>query len=232
MKVLEDHTLIQNFKKSILEVPNPNPKDLNFLSPSKSSEDLEPNRPAKESIMVEGLNGATASQVQSWQIMDDDELSNCVHNSMDSSDCISQTLVEPESTTHEAKMKTKTSALAEDFHYQGIMATLFKDSDHLLLGPQFQNLNRESSFVRWKRGGFRKRVSRDMASSQRIVKKILFEVPRMHVKCDIVSPEENRNDEEVEEIGANHAASERKRRERLNEKFSVLKTIVPSLSKV
>lgn len=273
LKVLEDYALIEQVKVSILEIPCTKSskktdrsadrglasistpvagrEEINMSSPSDSSNGLEPNQPAEDSLMVEGNNGA-ASQVQSWQVMDD-EVSNCVPHSMDSSDCISQTIVDPEKVASSPKHEmaedhrvqdlqecnqTKMSSLdlrSEDIHYKGVISTLFKSSHQLILGPNFQSFHQESSFVSWKKGRVAKKPR--AGASQKLVKKILFEVPRMHVKHMIDSPEDNGNKNgvwrpEADEVGVNHALSERRRRERLNEKFSILKTMVPSLTKV
>lgn len=270
--VLEDYALIEKVKVSILEIlytksckktdrsadrvlasisaPVAGREEINMSSPSDSSNGLEPNQLAEDSLMVEGINGA-ASQVQSWQVMDD-EVSNCVPHSMDSSDCISQTIVDPVKVASSPKQEmaedhrvqdlqecnqTKMSSLdprSEDIHYKGVISTLFKSSHQLILGPNFQSFHQESSFVSWKKGRVAKKPR--AGASQKLVKKILFEVPRMHVKHMIDSPEDNGNKNgvwrpEADEVGINHALSERRRRERLNEKFSILKTMVPSLTK-
>ncbi|PON62879.1 Basic helix-loop-helix transcription factor [Parasponia andersonii] len=225
--------------------------ELIMSSPSGSSDGFEPNQPAVDSLMEEGLNGAV-SQVQSWQIMDE-ELSNCVNHSMDSSDCISQTLVDPEKFESGPKHErvedhalqdrqvynhTKMSSLdlqSEDLHYQSVISTLLKSSHQLILGPHFQKFHHESSFVGWRKRGVLKLLQPTGGTSQKLVKKILFEVPRMHLNCIIDSPEDDCIGNvvwrpEADEIGMNHALSERRRRERLNEKFSILKMMVPSLS--
>ncbi|KAL7165377.1 hypothetical protein ACSBR2_041127 [Camellia fascicularis] len=54
---------------------------MEVCSPNSSSNRTRLNQQAEELFMIEGLN---------------DEISNCVNNSMSSSDCISQTLINPE----------------------------------------------------------------------------------------------------------------------------------------
>ncbi|XP_062074328.1 transcription factor EGL1 [Humulus lupulus] len=223
----------------------------NLSSPSSSSNGLEPNQPGDDSLMVEGINGA-ASQVQSWQIMDD-ELSNCVLHSLDSSDCISQTLVNHERVEPDPIYELvdehplqdlqdcnhiKMSPLdlqTKDLHYQGVLSTVLKSSHQLILGTHHEKFHHESSFVSWKKGMFHK-LLKPRGTPQNLVKKILYEVPQMHLNRTIDSLEDNSIGSgvwrpEADEIGMNHAIAERKRRERLNEKFSILKGMVPSLSK-
>ncbi|CAL9030137.1 unnamed protein product [Prunus brigantina] len=227
-------------------------EEMNVASPNNSSNGLGLNQPADDSFMVEGMNGG-ASQVQSWQFMDD-EFSNFVHHSMDSSDCISQTLVYPEKVLlgpkaekasdhclHDLKERnsTKLTSLdpqSNDLQYQSVLSVLLRGSHQLILGPNFQNCHQESSFVSWKRGGFVKCRKQRGGSPQKLLKQILFEVPRMHVDCVLECPEDNSNRNgvwrpEADEIGMNHALSERRRREKLNERFCVLKSMVPSISK-
>lgn len=243
-----DHDLVDT--KSIPVIRR---EALDIASPNSSSDGLEPNQVADDSLMMEGVNGG-ASQVQSWQFMDD-ELSNCIHHSMDSSDCISQTLLNPEKVASGPKDKilndhplrdlqdcnrTKLTALdlqSNDVHYQGVLSSVFKSSQQLILGPLFPNCHRESSFFSWKKGGFAKCPKAGVGVPQKLVKKVLFEVPRMHAGCMLESPEDDGNKggvwrPEADEIGMSHALSERRRREKLNERFTILKSLVPSIGKV
>ncbi|XP_015870213.3 transcription factor EGL1 [Ziziphus jujuba] len=281
--VMEDPDIIQQIKTSILEIPYPivsrnanlcaanarndldhdpvetksvpvlGSDELDMASPNDNSDGFEPIQLADDSLIIEGINGG-ASQVQSWQFMDDDEFSNCIPHSMDSSDCISQTLLNPEKPASGPKSEmvgdhqlqdlqdcnhTRLSALdlhSNDVHYQGVLSALLKSSHQLLLGPLFQNSHQESSFISWKKGGFVKCPKPRGEISQNLVKKVLFEVPRMHAACRLESPEDNGNRDgvwrpEADEIGMNHALSERRRREKLNKRFSILKSLVPSISK-
>ncbi|KAJ6962413.1 transcription factor GLABRA 3-like isoform X2 [Populus alba x Populus x berolinensis] len=224
-QVLEDPSLINHIKTSFLEIPyavaaknssarsdkelacatfnretldtKPIPVigcgELDITSPNRNSND----QPAADSIMVEGLNGG-ASQMQSLQFMDDDH---SVHHSLNSSDCISQTIVDP-----------------------------------VKVVPILKNV-KESSFVSWKKAGSVHPHKLKSGTRQKVLKKILLEVPRMHVDGLLDSPEYNSNKvvvgrPEADENGASHALSERKQREKLNKRFMILKSIVPSISKV
>lgn len=243
-----DHDLVDS--KSVSVVGG---EQLDIASPNNISDELEPDQLADDSFMVEGVNGG-ASQVQSWQFMDD-EPSNCIHHSMDTSDCISQTLLTPERVASGPKdemvnehplqdlqdcNRTKLTAMdlkSSDLHYQGVLSALFKSSHQLILGPLFQNCDQESSFISWKKGGFAKWPKPRGEMPQKLLKKVLFEVPQMHAGCMLQSPEDNGNEggvwrPEADEIGMSHALSERRRREKLNERFSILKSLVPSFGKV
>lgn len=225
---------------------------LEMASPS-SSNGIEPNQPAEDSFMVEGVNGV-ASQVQSWQFLDD-EFSNCVHHSMNSSDCISQTFVDPGKVVSapiddnaidhclqevQECNHTEFTSLdpgSKDLHYQTVLSAVLKTSHQLILGPHYHTYNRESSFVSWKKGGMMSGlIQRDLVA-QKLLKKILFEVPRMNNNRLVESPEDNGIKDslwrpEADEFASSHALSEKLRRDKLNERFIMLKSIVPSISKV
>jgi hypothetical protein len=193
-------------------------------SPNGSSNALQTNQlPPDETFMVE-----------SWQIMDDD----LIHNSMNSSDCISQTIASVprsgEDCNNNQKM-TSVDPLRYDCHYQKILSDLLTNNDQLSMGMHFQNFHQDSSFCAWN-----KRVSVDcqrprQGNSQKLLKKMLLEVPRMHMDGLVESQEENDYREgtrlEADE-GMNHVLSERRRRAKLNERFLTLRSMVPSNSKV
>ncbi|XP_059642953.1 transcription factor EGL1-like isoform X2 [Cornus florida] len=230
-------------------------EEVKVCSPSNNSNGFLLNQPAEEeSLMVEGLSGGGASQAKSCRLMDE-EISNCVYNSMDSSDCISQTIASPYKIVSISKGETVNGGgslpnlqeynkvrltsldfLNENIHYQSVLSTLLKSSQQLILGPCFQNRNKESSFISWKKGlvGGQKR---SCGTPQGILKKVLFEVARLHGGCLVESREGNgRRDEaqrpEVGETDKTHVLSERRRREKINERFLVLGSLVPSASKV
>ena len=277
LKVLEDPSLIHHIKTSFLEIPyavaaknssarsdkelvcatfnretldtKPIPVIGDITSPTRNSND----QPVADSIMVEGLQGG-ASQVQSRQFMYDD-FSTSVHHSLNSSDCISQTIVDPVKVVPILKNgklidqnlldvqdcnHTKLTPLdlqSDDFHYQSVLSCLLKTTNALILGPNVQNCHQESSFVSWKKAGLVLTHKLKSETQQKVLKKILLEVPRMHVDGLPDSPEYNSNKvvvgtPEADENGASHVLSERKQKEKLNKRFMILKSIVPSISKV
>ncbi|KAJ1411809.1 hypothetical protein SESBI_20865 [Sesbania bispinosa] len=220
-------------------------------SPNGSSNAFQINQPPDETFMVESINHGT-SQVQNWQVIDD-ELSNGVHNSMNSSDCISQSFVSPEKiasapkganhfdrcTQDLEKCNNPTMTLvdprSDDWHYQRVLSALLKSSDQLMMGMHFQNFHQESTFSSWKKGVSVYCQRPRAGTSQNLLKKVLFEVPRMHMDGLLESQEENDYKEgtrlEADEIGMNHVLSERRRRAKLNERFLTLRSMVPSNSK-
>ncbi|KAG5563250.1 hypothetical protein RHGRI_005863 [Rhododendron griersonianum] len=207
-------------------------EDFEVCSPNNSTNGLGINPQPEESFLVEGLYEAN-SQVQSWQLMDD-EVCNGVHNSFSSSDCISQTLVNPEKASPLPDEMTKIGLQANDIHYQSVISTLLKSSQHLILGPNFRNSNQESSFVRWKKGGLSSIQTPKSRTPQFLLKKVLLEVARMHGDhmSECSREDSGRKDAiwrpQVDDIDSNHVLAERRRREKLNKRFSVLGSLVPS----
>lgn len=233
-------------------VPQVQCEEFDIVSPNNGSNGFDHNQEAEDSHFVEGMNGV-ASQVQSWQFMEE-EFSNCVHHSMNSSDCISQTVVETERAVTSPKGElvndhclqdlhecnhTKMDLLdiqGNDLHYQSVISSLFRSSHQSILGPRFQNYQQESSFVSWKKKGFAYGHNPAGGIPQKLLKKVLFVVPRMHVGRMLNSPDDNGFKDvpwkpEADEIGISHALAERKRREKLNERFLILRTMVPSVGK-
>eukprot|EP00268_Persea_americana_P027812 TRINITY_DN27089_c0_g1_i4.p1 TRINITY_DN27089_c0_g1~~TRINITY_DN27089_c0_g1_i4.p1 ORF type:complete len:602 (+),score=135.35 TRINITY_DN27089_c0_g1_i4:441-2246(+) len=225
-----------------IEELNPNIFDeLKMGSSDGSSNGCVPNQNTDDSFMLEGPNGA--SQVQSWQFMDDEH----------SCDCISQSLANPvkvvplpkgEKVTNQSVQDqqesnhNKLSLLGletEDPHYTKTLSAIFRNCHRLIAKTYFHNGSCESSFVVWRKDLDTEKPQ--ASASQKMLKKILFEVVWMH---DGFSP---KTLEEVgskgivwkfegDDIGAKHAFSERRRREKLNEKFLILSSLVPSITKV
>lgn len=251
-----DKDIVRGLDEDIIEAdfdPLVECEDAKICSPSNSTTGFEDSdQQAQESHMIEGINGE-ACHVQSEQFMDD-EISNCVHDSMNSSDCISQTyansekgvpLSNEETVNHDSKHDLQDCNLkklnrfnfsGDDAHYQGVLSTLLKSSHQLILGPYFTNSNQKSSFVsrRIERSQF---VQKQGAMSQRVLKKAVFEVPRMHGDWKLKSSKGYGKREsiwrpEADEIDNNHVLAEKRRREKLNERFSMLGSLVPSNGKL
>lgn len=222
---------------------------------NNSSEESEPNDSVQRSLVAEWLNVGD-SQAQSWQFVDD-EITNGVLNSVSSSDCISQTFVCPEKHVPlpNVEKKGNDDRLPElenckntgissgenrndDIHYQTTVSTLLKTSSQLIMGPLFQGRLKDSSFVRWKNERtLRSQKSRSGAASQKLLKKVLSEVAKMHSGWLLESREEcgsvgKLKRQEMDETDANHVLAERRRRAKMHEKFVILGSIVPSSGKV
>ncbi|KAL2516745.1 Transcription factor GLABRA 3 [Abeliophyllum distichum] len=262
--VLEDQNLIQHIKTCFLEIPVPivskipndhvcveldhanmpetgfdpvvDCREVYVSSPDNCSNSFGATRLRDESDVFEGIDGEV-SRLQSWQFMGD-EISNCVNNSMNSSDSVSQTYENPEkivpilNETQECKQQK-----GDEIHYQSVLSTLLKGSNQFILGPYFRGGKRESSFDSWKKDGLLNAKTVQTRTPQRLLKKVLFDVARMHENCQHKSSKNNEkrvnlSTPEVDEIDRNHVLSERKRREKINKRFTILGSLVPSGGKV
>nr|QLI42589.1 GL3a [Camellia sinensis] len=226
--------------------------DFTMGSPDDCSNGCEHNHQTEDSFLLEGINGGSASQVQSWHFMDDD-FSNCVQGSVNSSDCISQVFVNQEkgiSISHpngenmnnshlkelQERNDTKLSSLDlgtdDELHYKRTLSAVLKNSHLFLDNLCVRGSGYKSSFVSWKKGeifnGHRPRVL------QKMLKMILFNVPLMHGCSSLKSQQQNgRNDgplkPESDEIYVQCAFPEKRMED---EKFLVLRSMVPSISKI
>ncbi|KAL1551927.1 endoglucanase 3, variant 2 [Salvia divinorum] len=209
---------------------------MEICSPYSSSDDFANNLLRDESKLVEGMDGE-ASQLQSWPVMED-AVSNCLNNSVNSSDCVSQTEGEPEtviphsdgnkekkSCMQECDQKTTSKCQGNDVHYRSVLSYLLKSSHQLILGPYIRNGSTESSFVCWRKVGVP--GSQRGTTPQKLLKKVLFEVARLHQCCSIESDNHNICPK-FDEAERNHVLSERKRREKINERFVILGSLIPS----
>ncbi|XP_042007020.1 transcription factor EGL1-like isoform X2 [Salvia splendens] len=230
-------------------IPENNLDEVEVYSPDTSSDEFADNVLIEGSCVADGADGE-ASQLQSWQCKDD-AVSNGTNNATSSSDCVSQTHGKPELKAQEFDGKKSSAANCVpvsqecnqqtlpsfngggDVHYHSVLSSLLKSSHQLILGP-YRNGKRGSSFISWNNRKSSPRLLQS-ASPQRLLKKVLFEVARLHEnesakskdRCDDRSVQQ-----EGEEVDKNHVLSERKRREKISERFAILGSLVPSGGKV
>ncbi|MED6170903.1 endoglucanase 3 [Stylosanthes scabra] len=196
---------------------------INITSPTTSSNALKVNQPTV---------GRTTFTT---------EFSNCFPNSMNSScDCLSQN---PCAQDLQQCNNNPESILvdlgSDDKHYQRLLSALPRrpDDDRFIMGLHHRNFRGESSFAIWKElGSVDCKRSRGGGTPQELLKKVLFEVPLMHMDGLLESQEKNGSKDrmglqEVHDVGMNHALTERKRRAKLNERFLILRSMVPTISK-
>ncbi|XP_043718734.1 transcription factor EGL1-like [Telopea speciosissima] len=234
---------IEEFHTNICE-------DLEADSPHDSSNGCGAHQHTEDSFKLEGVINGRASQVQSWQYLDD-EFSNCMLDSMNSSDCISQTLGNPQNVIPSKGEKvnnlrvqelqecndTKLSSLVlrtDDLHYSRTLSAIFKNPHSLIVAPCVRSGNHKSSFTNWR--GLVDPLQPQIGRPQKILKKMLFEVAWMHggnlIKSVQRAGKDGLQESECDDVGGNHVLSERRRREKLKEKFHILKSLVPSVGKV
>nr|APP94122.1 bHLH1 [Litchi chinensis] len=225
-------------------------EELRIDSPDECSKGCEHNHQTEDSFMLEGINGG-ASQVQSWHFIDDD-FSNGIPDSMNSSDCISQAFVHQAKAFSSPKHQnvshihfkelqegnhTKLSSLDlgadDDSHYKKTLSVILGSSkctdNFCYLGCEYK-----SSFVRWKKGAVVDGHSHRQRITQNILKKILFTVPLMYDGCTSESQKEISRKDCLAKMGSDDVCmghvSWDKRTE--NEKFMVLRSLVPSINEI
>ncbi|KAK8948076.1 Transcription factor GLABRA 3 [Platanthera guangdongensis] len=123
-------------------------------------------------------------------------------------------------------------------HYSCTLSTVLGNLKHGVSSPgllTFQNVSDESSFRAWRAGA---KASKNFTKTpQRMLKKILFQSVWMSGGQQVKPREENllKNKAfrtEGDDTNVNHVLSERRRREKLNEKFLILRSLIPSISKI
>nr|AIS92514.1 putative GLABRA 3 transcription factor [Epimedium sagittatum] len=209
------------------------------------SNGYETNQFTEDSFMLEEMNGGP-SQVQNWQFMDEE----LIHGSINSSDGISQTVVHPSKPISTVKQEivnnlhlqrlqecdhTKLSSLdlgIADLHYTRTVSSILRNSNCLAIMPCSNSGNHKSSFVSWKRGSWTNGLKPRADSPQKILKKVLFDIARMHKGFSLKSEKENRGLDhgvvrpEGEDIGVSPFLSERIQVN--DEQFLALRSLVPS----
>ena len=232
-----------------VEDQNPNIRqELHNGSPDDSSNDYCLNQHTDDSFRMEGLE--LTSQVQSHQLMDD-EISNCLHGSLNSSDCISfvnppRILSSPkgERLTNHAldylqegnyAQLTSLDLDGDETHYKRTLSAILRNSKGLASISCYFNGSHASSFTLWRRNSA---TPKELGGTpQKLLKKMLVDASWIQGGRPMKPQEENGTRNKVwkpegDDAGASHVLSERRRREKLNEKFLVLRSLVPSISKV
>ncbi|GAB4861740.1 hypothetical protein Ancab_036995 [Ancistrocladus abbreviatus] len=222
-----DHEMVNELHRSI-------PEEFNMDSPDDCCNDCcGNNHQTEDSFMLEE-NDDLASPFQSWHLMEDD-LSHCIQDSTNSTGDISQAFASQESfkNLHLKELQdcngTKFSSLdlgldGDDMHYKRTISVLLQCLPQLVKDKSLHVWGGRSSFVCWKKEGrlddFRPQ------SPQKTLKKILFMEPKNRPKTlkedgRKVGPLRPKVDYML------HDFSEK----RENEKYLILKSMVPSISK-
>lgn len=235
-------------REGIVELGGNIHEEINMDSPDECSNGCEHNHQTEDSFMLDGINGG-ASQVQSWHVLDDD-FSNGVPDSMNSSDCISEAFVNQEKAVSTLKREDVNQHLKElqnsnhtklgsldlgaddDLHYRRILSAIVGSSPRLIENLRFHYTDHRSNFLCWTKEALGD-AYRPQAQ-QTMLKKILFTVPLMYGGCSFRLQRENCGKEwlrksESGDICLGHVLSDNRRE---NENFLALKSMVPSISEV
>ncbi|KAL5068220.1 hypothetical protein RYX36_019107 [Vicia faba] len=135
----------------------------------------------------------------------------------------------------------------EDTHYSQTVTTILQNQWTDSPSINFINYSTQSSFTNWTNHHFHAPPPPDSATSQWLLKYILFTVPYLHTKSHDETSPQTRDAAGVnadpsarlrgkgtpqDELSANHVLAERRRREKLNERFIILRSLVPFVTKM
>lgn len=210
-----------------------------------SSNEFDQNHDMEDSFMVDDLSSTSQTHYIN------DEFSDGLHGSVNSSNCTSESVLNPERVVISPSSWAQTSKLplqdlqecnhpklslldleTQDSHYAKILADVFQNSQRSAAKPYFRNDSCHSNFMAWREGWDTRQLQ--IITKQKMLKKVLFDSPWMHgrylLNQGAVASKERVWKTEESGIGVNYALPER--RDKVNEKFLVLRSMVPIINKV
>eukprot|EP00257_Ricinus_communis_P024259 XP_015584416.1 transcription factor EGL1 isoform X1 [Ricinus communis] len=235
--IIFDQETIEELQENVLE-------EVNTDSPDDCSNGCEHNHQTEDS-MLGGLYGRT-SHIQSSHSMDD-EISKDIQDSMNSSDCISEAVMNEDKTlssnyknvSHlqlkglQEGNRTKLSSLGQgakdDLHYKRTLSTVLQSSTQLIGNSCFQSGIYKSSFVTWKKGAF---SSQKPQVQQNMLKKILSSIPLMHGAHPLSLHKENERKDCHRKLNCDITCEGLSDKQREHERFLALKSMIPTVTEI
>ncbi|URD78692.1 hypothetical protein MUK42_19051 [Musa troglodytarum] len=185
----------------------------------------------EDMLETEGLN--CVSQTQNRQF-GDDELISLNSNKHASMSVIRASSAVGERTRHPMLDNSKHVLLdldAGDSHYANTVATILRSSKPVRSVSCFLKVSRKSNFMVWRRGMTTPKPF--TGAPQKLLKKMLMDGEWLRGGHQPKCQEGNEPKAwRLGESGTGHVLSERRSREKLNEKFLVLQSLIPSVTKV
>ncbi|KAL2485865.1 Transcription factor TT8 [Abeliophyllum distichum] len=125
----------------------------------------------------------------------------------------------------------------EDSHYSQTVSTILQHQSTILQHQSSrrwsESFSTSSAFTKWSTVAATPCSSTQLdGASQWLLKYILFTAPFLHTKSTDATTSGFRKGMPQEELNANHVLAERRRREKLNERFIILKSLVPYVTKM
>ncbi|XP_064963524.1 anthocyanin regulatory Lc protein-like [Musa acuminata AAA Group] len=220
-----------------------------IVGPSDGSlNDGCPTQKVEDAFGVDGLNDI--SQTQSRQFMDD-EFSNVLHGYLDCDVHEPLSFVNARRVVSGTEGGRKDNQIldgvqqrslsrivpldldGDDSHSAKTVAVILQNSKHVKPVSSCPKISHKSSFAIWRIDMNPPKPFTSM--SQKLLKKLLVDKTWLH-DGRLQSHQENGMQEKTckpeGESGVRHVLSERRRREKLKEKFLVLRSLIPSISKV
>ncbi|THU67246.1 hypothetical protein C4D60_Mb05t22630 [Musa balbisiana] len=207
-----------------------------------------PTQKVEDVFGVDGLNDI--SQTQSRQFIDD-EFSNVLHGYLDSDAHEPMSFVNARRVVSGTEGGRKNNQIldgvqqrslsrmvpldldGDDSHSAKTVAVILQNSKYVKPVSSCPKISHKSSFAIWRIDMNPPKPFTSM--SQKLLKKLLVDITWLH-DGRLQSHQENGRQEKTckpeGESGVRHVLSERRRREKLNEKFLVLRSLIPSISKV
>ncbi|XP_042390401.1 anthocyanin regulatory Lc protein-like [Zingiber officinale] len=202
-------------------------EELNIGSPGDGSKECFQTPQLDDLFETNGLN--CMSQTESEHFVHD-EFSNCLHGSLNSNEYASLSFVDAQRLL---SLATNGVQDGDDLHYARTLGRVLCNSKQVKPVSCFSKLSHKSSFIAWRSGSNNTKPFN--AEPQKLLKKIIINGERLLNGCFLNCQEEHGLSENFSKEGwpgATRALSERKRREKLNEKFVALQSLIPSISKI
>ncbi|XP_074555605.1 transcription factor EGL1-like [Curcuma longa] len=200
-------------------------EELNIASPGDGSNECFQTPQLEDLFGLNGLN--CTSQAESKHFVHD-EFSNCLHGSLNSNEYASLSFVDAQPVLSSANGVQD----GNDLHYVRTLARVLCNSKQVKPVSCLPKLSHKSSFIAWRCGSNSTKPFN--GAPQKLLKKIIINGEWLLDGCFLNCQGNGLQENFLKEgwPGATRALSERKRREKLNQKFVALQSLIPSISKV